>query len=73
MPDHLVLVVDMSADNTQARIDRAFSFWKDKIVEDPALWRSGFSVERVRAAIHDFADQYGSDFLAAIKLVGMKQ
>lgn len=72
VPNDLVLVVDMSADNTQERIDRDFTFWKDKIVEDPPLWRSGFSMERVRVAIHDFADQYGSDVIDAIKLVGMK-
>lgn len=71
-PDALVLIVDISADNTQERIDHDFSFWKDKIVEDPSLWRSGFSVERFRVALHDFADQYGSEVLDAIKLVGMK-
>ncbi len=70
IPDKLVLVVDMSADNTQERIDHDFSFWKDKIVEDPALWRSGFSVEGIRVAIHDFADQYGPDILNTMKLVG---
>jgi hypothetical protein len=73
VPDDLVLVVDLSADNTQEKIDRAFSFWKDKIVEEPALWRSGFSIEGVRTAIHDFADQYGPDLMDAIKLIGMKQ
>ena len=70
-PDKLVLVVDMSEDKTQSQIDREFTFWKDKIVEDPQLWRSGFSVERFRIALHDFADEYGSDVLASIKLVGI--
>jgi hypothetical protein len=37
-PDVLVLVVDMSADATQERIDREFTFWEDKILGDPPLW-----------------------------------
>jgi hypothetical protein len=70
IPDALVLVVDMSADNTQADIDNKFRFWKNKIVEDPALWRNGWSVEGIRVAIHNFADQYGQAMLDAIKLIG---
>jgi len=71
--DKLVLVVDMSVDNNQETIDHHFLFWKNKIVEDPSAWRSGFSVERVRIAIHDFANQYGQDMLDAIKLIGDKK
>jgi hypothetical protein len=37
-PDVLVLVVDMSGDATQERIDREFTFWEDKIVGDSPLW-----------------------------------
>lgn len=37
-PDTLVLVVDMSADADQERIDRDFAFWEDKIVGDSPLW-----------------------------------
>jgi hypothetical protein len=69
-PDRLVLVVDMSAQNTQGAIDRQFLFWKNKIVQDPQLWRSGFSAEGLRVAIKDFADQYGKDLLDAIKVFG---
>jgi hypothetical protein len=70
VPDALVLVVDMSADNSQAQIDQKFLFWKNKIVEDPSAWRNGFSIERVRVAIRLFADQYGQAMLDAIKLIG---
>jgi hypothetical protein len=73
LPDALVLVVDMSADNTQADIDNKFRFWKNKIVEDPSLWRNGWSVEAVRVAIHNFADEYGQAMLDAIKLIGGDQ
>ena len=71
-PDKLVLVIDMSADNSQALIDQKFLFWKKQIVEDPSRWRNGFSIESVRAAIRIFADQYGQAMLDAIKLVGGK-
>lgn len=70
--DKLVLVVDLSNFNSQVSIDRAFLFWKNKIVQNPTAWRSGFSVEQIRLAIHDFADHYGQDMLDAVKLIGLK-
>jgi hypothetical protein len=73
LPDKLVLVVDMSADNTQDAIDNKFRFWKNKIVEDPTAWRGGWSIDALRVAIKQFADQYGSDMLNAIKLIGAKR
>jgi hypothetical protein len=72
-PDKLVLVIDMSADNSQALIDQKFLFWKKQIVEDPSRWRNGFSIESVRAAIRIFADQYGQAMLDAIKLIGIEK
>jgi hypothetical protein len=72
VPGNLVLVVDMSGSNSQAVVDHQFLFWKQKIVEDPSLWRKGFSVERIRTEIRDFANEYGQDLLTSIKLVGMK-
>lgn len=73
VPDALVLVVDMSADNSQADINSKFLFWKNKIIDDPSAWRNGWSIERVRVAIHNFADEYGQSMLDAIKLIGGKQ
>lgn len=70
VPDALVLVVDMSADNRQADIDNKFLFWKNKIIDDPAAWRHGWSTERVRVSIRNFADEYGQSMLDAIKLIG---
>ena len=73
VPDALVLVVDLSADTTQPQIDQKFLFWKNKIVEDPSKWRSGFVAERIRESIRKFADTYGQAMLDAIKLVGEKK
>jgi hypothetical protein len=72
VPGKLVLVVDMSDSNNQTSVDHQFLFWKQKIIEDPTLWRKGFSLERVRMAIRDFANEYGQDLLTSIKLIGTK-
>ena len=72
VPDQLVLVVDMSLYDSQDSFDQAFQFWKEKIVEDPSLWRSGFSIETVRLAVRDFADHYGDTILKAAVSVWKK-
>jgi hypothetical protein len=72
VPDALVLVVDMSADSSQADIDGKFLFWKTKIVDDPSVWRNGWSIERFRVALHNFAEQYGQSVLDSIKMIGDK-
>ena len=64
----LVLVVDMSHQESQDSFDQSFQFWKDKIVENPELWRSGFSLESFRLSLRDFADHYGGTILSAAKL-----
>jgi hypothetical protein len=68
VPDAVVLVVDMSDFDTQDSFDEALMFWQRKIVENPALWNSGFSAERIRLAMRDFADKYGTSILKAVKL-----
>jgi hypothetical protein len=66
----LVLVVNMSNFDTQDHFDHAFVFWQKKVVEDPKLWRTGFSLEELRLDIRDFVDTYGDDLLNAINLAG---
>lgn len=68
VPDKLVLVVDMSSYSSQDSFNQALRFWKEKIVEDPRLWRSGFSIEKFRLSIRDFVDHYGETILAAARL-----
>jgi hypothetical protein len=72
VPDKLVLVIDMSSDNTQEMIDYRFRFWKNQIVQDPSLWRNGWSLENFRVALKAFVDKYGGDMLTAVKLVGAR-
>ena len=60
------------AEARQADIDNKFLFWKSKIIDDPSAWRHGWSTERVRVSIRNFADEYGQSMLDAIKLIGGK-
>jgi hypothetical protein len=68
IPDKLVLTVDMSDFDSQQSFDEALLFWKKKVVEDPALWRSGFRSEELKLSIRDFVDHYGGAILAAVNL-----
>ena len=72
IPDKLVLVIDMSDDNDQATIDHQFLFWKSKIVQNPSLWRNGFSLESFRLELQAFSNEYGNKMLETIKLIGYK-
>lgn len=72
VPDKLVLVVDMSRYSSQDSFDHAFQFWKQEIVENPSLWRTGFSIEAIRLAARDFADHYGDTILKAAVSVWKK-
>lgn len=67
--DAVVLVVDMSDFESQGSFDEALIFWQRKVVEDPALWASGFSATKIRLALRDFADRYGASILKAVKIV----
>ena len=70
--DKLVLIIDMSGADNQASFDHYFLFWKEKVIEDPALWQHGFTIEKLKDALRDFADTHGQQMLDAIKLVGIK-
>ena len=61
VPDKVVLIFDLSRLESQASFDEAFTIWQKRIVENPTLWVSGFSVTRIRLALRDFVDHYGTD------------
>jgi hypothetical protein len=68
VPDKLVLVIDLSSLESQDSLDQALLTWQKKIVENPALWRNGFSIEAIRLSVRDFADRYGQQ---VIKIWGL--
>ena|SRR5262245_24228135 len=61
VPDKVVLIFDLSRLESQASFDEAFTIWQKRIVENPTLWVSGFSVIKIRLALRDFVDHYGTD------------
>jgi hypothetical protein len=67
--DAVVLVIDMSSYEEQTGFDQAFRFWRQKIVQDPGLWRNGFSTEGIRTTVQDFVNHYGKSIIDAIKFV----
>jgi hypothetical protein len=72
IPDSVILVVDMSSDQTQQEIDHQFEFWKNEIVGDPEKWRGGFLTERIKERLRQYADRYGPALLESIKFFGGK-
>jgi hypothetical protein len=63
VPDKVVLIFDLSRLESQASFDEAFATWQKRIVENPTLWVSGFSVVKIRLAVRDFVDHYGTDIV----------
>jgi hypothetical protein len=68
IPDKLVLIIDLSSFESQDSFDEVFLLWQKKIVQNPALWRGGFSMEQVRLALRDFVDHYGQDVVKMFHL-----
>lgn len=64
----LVLTVDMSGFQTQQRIDSAFDYWQDEVIEKPALWRHGFSIESFRDSLQEFVNTSGPGIMDFVKL-----
>ena len=69
IPDKLVLVIDLSPFESQNSFDDAFLMWQKKIVQNPELWRGGFSLEQIRLGLRDFVDHYGQD---VVKMFGLR-
>lgn len=54
-----VLFADMSAYDEPARFREVLRKWRADIENDPAKWRRGWSLESLRIAIRDWADEFG--------------
>ncbi len=66
-PDSLALVMDMSAFQNESTFVQVLRDWRQKIVDNPQLWKHGFDVEAVRLIIRDTFDRYGDVFVRIIK------
>jgi hypothetical protein len=55
--DALVLELDLLPHESQGSIDEMMLIPQQRIVENPELWRQGFTMERLRLALRDFSDR----------------
>jgi len=66
--DSLVLVMDLSRLDGQQNFLEIFQTWRQKIVDNPALWKGGFvDLESFRRTVRDTLDRYGDGILKLIK------
>ena len=65
--DALLLVLDLTGLTSEANFDEAFLIWRQRITEDPALWRNGFSLDLIRVRLRDFLDRHGEAILRVIR------
>lgn len=65
--DAVILAVDLSRVRTQSEAVDVFRAWRDDIESDPGLWGDdGWSLERFRVALRQWADLYGPRLLSIV-------
>ena len=67
-PDAVVLLMDLSPFEGQRSFVELFQDWRQKITDNPQLWRrGGFDIEATRRIIRDTFDRYGDGLMRLIK------
>lgn len=67
-PDAVVLLMDLSPFEGQRSFIEIFQDWRQKITDNPELWRrGGFDIEATRRIIRDIFDRYGEGLMRLIK------
>ncbi len=64
-----VLVMDLSSVTTSEQAKERFRAWADDIQRNPALWRSGWNLERLRVTLRLWADRFGPGILFVFSLI----
>lgn len=57
--DALVLVADLSDVRTSDAMRMRFREWRDRIEQDESLWNDGWTIDRLRVSLRDWADHWG--------------
>jgi hypothetical protein len=65
--DAVVLVIELSNLESQESFIEVFKAWRQKIVDDPKLWRRGWNWKSVRLALRDTLDRYGDGIVRLIQ------
>lgn len=68
--DALILVIDMSAYESQQSFVELFKDWRQKIIDDPKLWRNGWDAQAIILMFRDTLDKYGDTVLRFVKVGG---
>ncbi len=68
--DAVVLSADLSAVRTYEDAIAIMQRWTDDIEGNPDLWRSGWSLEKLRRQLQVWLDLYGSDILRVVQGAG---
>lgn len=66
-PDTVVLYEDLSNVLLREHADTAILHWSREIEGDPSLWKSGFTLEKVRIKMQRLADNTGGRIMGAFK------
>jgi hypothetical protein len=67
LPTTTALVLDLSRFD-EADLDRAFTIWKEKIVNDPSTWNDGgFKLVKAREAFRNLIQKYGETIVSVLK------
>jgi hypothetical protein len=64
----VVLLVDFSQLESQESFLEVFKGYREKIVNDPNLWQSGFDIDSIRLRFRDMLDLYGQSLLKLIQV-----
>lgn len=62
------LVLDLSGFSNED-LDRGLRIWKDKITQDPKLWKDGLNLLIAREAFRNFLERYGDKVINAVEKV----
>jgi hypothetical protein len=65
LPVSSAMVFDLSQ-FAEDDFDRAFSIWKERIVQDPSVWNNGFPLIKIREAFRNLIQKYGEQICERI-------
>ncbi|MBB2964741.1 hypothetical protein [Methylobacterium sp. R2-1] len=68
--DALILIIDMSSHESQQSFVDLFKDWRQKIIDDPKLWRNGWDAKAIISMFRDTLDKYGETVLKFVKAGG---
>src|SRR4051812_41705384 len=66
--DAVVLVIDLSGIDGQDSFVDIFKVWRQRIIDDPKLWKRGWDPQLIVLVLRDTLARYGENLVRLIKL-----